>query len=1212
MPNKRWTLQKAIQVLAVTIINQGFSDISGVKGYFDFPSGFKALVTPDNVDSDTAISTYNGVVKAGQSFVLYFPVSILQNTHVGKEYQGQLKIKYFKLTEQTKKDFRTANIEIPFRLSGKVILEVQGSNQNSVAPNSNGQPPLYPFGRSDIINAVAGTPNTLKIDLSNLGSASATGVIVNVLNNNQQITNGNQAVGVSNSSTSSGITTTQVPYVNLGPTVFNIGTISPNQKFGIDPIIFPPVSSGNVIQNLEIRISYNDAYGNKKIIDHLLGIQVVPTSPQNDIFVSPASSFEKNAIQNSPQFISGQSYYYRNNQGSKYMEISDIFPFRAHPITTLLSPETPSTAENPTVQESEKQIEIVAGKIENISFSLNSFGESGQIGDGTLSNIAVTLIPQSPSVKILGNSIWNIPDVGNAPNVLTTKVFASPSLIGNPVFFTVNVQYLKNYQELKTANFNLGAIVTGNIKLDVNDLTLRPIGNSYNIVGNILNQGNTLAQFSKISIMDQQIPNTGKDNSSSSANNSASIGTETSEYIGDLPVNEPIPFNIPMSNSQMQGILDSENNPALQGNDPLNNSVIVPVKLTYTDSIQKVRQIILYKSLPINWNSLENSQGSAQNNNGFVNSYWASDAPLQSNSASTTNTFTKLSIQKAVGPGEGSSILAVELSNTGFSDITGVIGYLKLPPGFVADNSGTINLRSDLEQINSSTSVASSSDVIKSGQTYTLYFKVKVLSSATLGNHLGSLSLYYFKVPDTKIGTYRIQDIDIPFYIPGKAILDSTSNTTDLQPGINNPVKLIISNKGTAEATGVILQISESDETVISDSSRERVISNDTSINTLDQESASLPIINTGQSTFNIETIPVNGSAEVQINIMPSINSGESLQKINLHINYINSVGVPNSVDKNIGFRVLPNPPDGGLSISTTASGAPAPLTPSNPSVEDEQLEEGLSVSPSVTQAPEIESRSGGKTFMNAFGPKSGYLDIDIKGTSDIPNSLEFISTENSNPRTNLSQSEPNLGNLPTTDNDTVFLTAGKIDDFKFNITNNNNNPIRNAVITLTANSGALEILGNSKWNIDAINPKTTLQFPTKVFASKTLINSPISFKVDIEYVSNGQLKSDSFFIGANVVGEIEISVNELSVDNIGGTLNVVGNLLNKGNTGGLFTTVELVTDKDIIEREIQNLSTSGQNVSNLKIVTPASTTPEYPGGFRRRFPTTIQYSTVY
>ena len=195
------------------------------------------------------------------------------------------------------------------------------------------------------------------------------------------------------------------------------------------------------------------------------------------------------------------------------------------------------------------------------------------------------------------------------------------------------------------------------------------------------------------------------------------------------------------------------------------------------------------------------------------------------------------------------------------------------------------------------------------------------------------------------------------------------------------------------------------------------------------------------------------------------------------------------------------------------------------------------------------------------------------------------------------------MDTLPATEEDTVFLTAGKIDDFKFNITNNNNNEIRNAVVTLTANSGALEILGNSKWNIDVINPKTTLQFPTKVFASKTLINSPISFQVNVEYVSNGQLKSDSFFIGANVVGEIEVSINDLSIDNIGGTLNVVGNLLNKGNTGGLFTTVELVTDKEIIEREIENLSATGQNVSNLKIVTPTSTTPEYLGDLEEDSP---------
>ena len=54
----------------------------------------------------------------------------------------------------------------------------------------------------------------------------------------------------------------------------------------------------------------------------------------------------------------------------------DVFPFRAHPITTLLSAEVPNTIEKPAVQDSEKQMEIVAGKVENISFSINSFGKS--------------------------------------------------------------------------------------------------------------------------------------------------------------------------------------------------------------------------------------------------------------------------------------------------------------------------------------------------------------------------------------------------------------------------------------------------------------------------------------------------------------------------------------------------------------------------------------------------------------------------------------------------------------------------------------------------------------------------------------------------------------------------------------------------------------------------------------------------------------------
>jgi hypothetical protein len=49
--------------------------------------------------------------------------------------------------------------------------------------------------------------------------------------------------------------------------------------------------------------------------------------------------------------------------------------------------------------------------------------------------------------------------------------------------------------------------------------------------------------------------------------------------------------------------------------------------------------------------------------------------------------------------------------------------------------------------------------------------------------------------------------------------------------------------------------------------------------------------------------------------------------------------------------------------------------------------------------------------------------------------------------------------------------------------------------------------------------------------------------------------------------------------------------------------TIEIVTDKEIIDREIEYLLKTGQNVSNLRIVTPASTMREYLGGLEEDSP---------
>ena len=44
-------------VLAVVLRNQGFADATSISGSLDLPSGFRAIVTPEDVDSDTALAS---------------------------------------------------------------------------------------------------------------------------------------------------------------------------------------------------------------------------------------------------------------------------------------------------------------------------------------------------------------------------------------------------------------------------------------------------------------------------------------------------------------------------------------------------------------------------------------------------------------------------------------------------------------------------------------------------------------------------------------------------------------------------------------------------------------------------------------------------------------------------------------------------------------------------------------------------------------------------------------------------------------------------------------------------------------------------------------------------------------------------------------------------------------------------------------------------
>ena len=538
-----------------------------------------------------------------------------------------------------------------------------------------------------------------------------------------------------------------------------------------------------------------------------------------------------------------------------------------------LMPISPTPTPTTTNGQSQPSIEITAGKIQNLSFRIDLSNRNPGIiyYPQSITDIAVFVASQSSSIKIIGPTTWSLPRLdSNSSHLISTKVYASPSTIGNPVFFTVTVQYIKNGQELKTDSFEIGVIVIGDIKIGPNNLGIRYIGDTPNLVGNLLNKGNSGALFTNLQVLSVSLQTGAGD-----LRGGTNVLTGASQFLGTLQPNTPTPFSIPISidlavprsggnkinQSSVTVEANSSNNleSSAASNSMINNDnttlkpkglsnaeYLVSLKITYNDELTNNHVVIVNSSIPYGFidNDTETSspsevygsfstdqspQAQLQQvspeigsllNNGFVDAYWAENIPSFSSNDSSSGTSTastsEVQIQRAVGPGEGPAILAVVLTNTAFSDITGITGYLTLPNGFstlVPLSSSGVNYNENVKQ--NYPAIASISDVVKAGETYTLFFKVDILKTATVGLHSATLRTYYFKTPDPEAGAYRVQTTSVPFVLAGKVVLDTSSSSTDLTPGEVNHVKIQIRNKGTADANNVVVTLNSAGGSII-------------------------------------------------------------------------------------------------------------------------------------------------------------------------------------------------------------------------------------------------------------------------------------------------------------------------------------------------------------------------------------------------------------
>jgi hypothetical protein len=528
--------------LAVVLVNKGRSEITALTGYLTLPSsGFRAIEGENLVNSSNiSVASHDSIVKPGETFTLYFTINVLNNSEVGA-YSGLLKLVYSKVLEVGQ---ISASMAVPFRITGKVILDAVSSTQN----------------------LVAGSPNDLRILIRNEGSADANGVIATVtdvtdgtttatpaVSNNKNNNDNDESNGESirnNSDSDNNVTASsstdeattsedgqeadsEASIISLRTTTFNVGNIPAGGSAFITPTVYPSYSSGGTIQNLNLEISYNDAYGTKITTDKSIGIVISPNPPESVLSISPINIINTSNL---------------GNAGSANSEAN--------------------------IDREEDTILLKAGKIEEVTFLVSNNG------DTPLKDVVLSLDSSLDSVKILGDSRWTFSSMdASSKQELSTQVFAAENVIATPIEFTVDTEYISGGQS-KMDSLSIGAYVDGEIRIKAYDLALNDIGGTPNLVGNLLNQGNTIALFTTVEMI-----NTGQANTSTS---SSSTTTEQpprplvrnfppQQYLGDLSENSPLPFSIPLN---------------IDKGTP-RDIYPISIRVTYTDNLRNTHELIL-------------------------------------------------------------------------------------------------------------------------------------------------------------------------------------------------------------------------------------------------------------------------------------------------------------------------------------------------------------------------------------------------------------------------------------------------------------------------------------------------------------------------------------------------------------------------------------------------------------------------------------------
>lgn len=217
-----------------------------------------------------------------------------------------------------------------------------------------------------------------------------------------------------------------------------------------------------------------------------------------------------------PQSIAGQilhpqlSVTYFDGQGNQISTMKSVDFIVAPSTSSMLSISSPAY--------------LMVGVLQNMTIQIENLSPS------KISNIGITITPSSDNLKILKDNKWFVREINPfESSTINIPVFADKTIEGQAVNYEVTMQYTKDGSTVIEKQ-NFANYIRGVIDISVHDIGVSEIAGKKMIIGNVLNQGNVKAQFGQVTAIPLDNP----------------IFKSSSQYIGDIDIDAPVPFNIPI------------------------------------------------------------------------------------------------------------------------------------------------------------------------------------------------------------------------------------------------------------------------------------------------------------------------------------------------------------------------------------------------------------------------------------------------------------------------------------------------------------------------------------------------------------------------------------------------------------------------------------------------------------------------------------------